>query len=49
MRAAQGSLTPLDRVLAWPWHRTVAVWAEARDMHDDSWGNLLRVWYKSDD
>jgi len=49
MRAAQGSMTPLDRVLAWPWHRTVAVWAEARDMHDDSWGNLLRVWYRSDD
>ena len=42
-------MTPLDRVLQWPWHRTLAVWAEARDMHEDSWGLLLRVWYKTDD
>lgn len=48
LRAAQGSMTPLPQVLAWPWHKMVAVWAEARDAQEDTWGLLLKVWYKFD-
>lgn len=46
MRAAAGSHTAIDRVLAWPWHKMLMVWAEARAMHDESWGLLLGVWYR---
>ena len=46
MRAAQGSCTPIDTVLAWPWARMLLVWAEGRDMHAESWGLLLKVHYR---
>lgn len=42
-------MTPLDRVEQWPWHKTVAVWAEAGEIFDGSWGKLHRVWYRSHD
>ena len=45
MRAAQGAHTPLDAVLRWPWHRMLSVWVEARDMHEESWGLLLKAFY----
>ena len=46
MRAASAAHTPLDAVLAWPWHKTLAVWSEAEAIHEETWGALLRVWYK---
>lgn len=46
MRAATGAHTPIDAVLAWPWHRMLFVWAEARDMHEETWGLLLSVYYE---
>lgn len=50
MRAARGANERHTTVLRWPWHRTVAVWAEARDMHEDTWGLLLAaVGYKRQD
>ena len=39
-------MTPIDVVLAWPWHRMLFTWAEARDMHADTWGLLLKVYYR---
>lgn len=49
MRAASGSHTAIDTVLAWPWHKMLFVWAEARDIHEESWGLLLKVYYRSRD
>lgn len=49
MRAAQGANERHGVVLSWPWHKTIAVWAEARDMHDDTWGLLLGALYKRQD
>ena len=49
MRAAFYAHTPIERVMRWPWHRTVLVWAEAQDLYDESWGKLHRVWYRDHD
>ena len=49
MRAAQGSHTPLDTVMRWPWHKTLAVRAEAQEIHEENWGLLLNVWYRRRD
>lgn len=46
MRAAAGSNTPIDTVLSWPWHKTLIVWAEAQEIHEETWGLLLKVYYK---
>lgn len=49
MRAATAAFTPLDTVLRWPWHKTLAVWAEGEAIHEETWGLLLGVWYKRRD
>ena len=49
VRAAHGAHTPLDAVLRWPWHKMLAVWAEANVIHEESWGLLLKVWYRRRD
>lgn len=46
MRAASGSMTSIDAVRAWPWHKMLFVWREAQAMHEESWGLLLEVWYR---
>ncbi|MGX5775537.1 hypothetical protein [Methylorubrum zatmanii] len=46
MRAATGSHTPIDTVLRWPWHKTLFVWDEASNIHEETWGLLLKVWYR---
>lgn len=49
LRAAAAAHTPLDTVLRWPWHKTLAVWAEGEAIYEETWGPLLRVWYKRSD
>lgn len=49
MRAATASHTSLDAVLRWPWHKMLAVWAEGEAIYEETWGPLLRVWYKRRD
>jgi hypothetical protein len=46
MRAASGSHTPLDTVLRWPWHKMLLAWVEAEAMHEETWGLLLKVYYR---
>ncbi len=45
-------MTPFDTVSRWPWHKAIAVWVEARDIHDEgyrrSWEPLLKVWYRNE-
>lgn len=49
MRAAAAAHTPLDTVLRWPWHKMLAVWSEAEAIYEETWGPLLKVWYKRRD
>lgn len=49
MRAAHGAHTPLDTVMRWPWPKTLRVWLEAQEIHDETWGLLLNVWYRRRD
>ena len=44
-RGAPAAPTPHATLMAWPWHRTLAVWAEAEALHEETWGMLLKVWY----
>lgn len=49
MRAASSSHTSIDTVLRWPWHKTLFVWDEASNIHEETWGLLLKVWYRQRD